>query len=65
MSTQELRNKSVEELLTEQKSLLTELFSLRMQRGYGEMPRTHQFKQVKRAIARVKTLLKEKAAVNE
>ena len=70
MNAIELRGKSTDDLQKELSSLFKEQFNLRMQEGLGEMPRTHQFKQTRRAIARVKTLLneaatKEKAADNE
>lgn len=59
MKTKDLRGKSREELQQELQALKRELFNLRVQTGLGEMPRTHQFKQTKRAIARVKTLINE------
>lgn len=70
MKANELRAKSKDDLQKELSSLFKEQFNLRMQEGLGEMPRTHQFKLTRRAIARVKTLLKEaetneKAADNE
>lgn len=40
--------------------LMKEQFSLRMQKGMSEIPRPHLYKQVRRNIARVKTILKEK-----
>lgn len=60
MNTEELRKKSVTELNEELKSLLREQFLLRMDKGMGEASRPHQFKDVRRSIARVKTLLNEK-----
>ena len=65
MLANELRAKSVDELKQELSALPKEQFNLRMQRGFGEMPPTHQFKRVKRAIARVKTMLREKVTNNE
>lgn len=65
MKAAELRMKSTDELKGELKALLQEQFNLRMQNGLGEMPRTHQFKLTRRAIARVKTLLNQKANENE
>jgi large subunit ribosomal protein L29 len=60
MKAQELRNKKVDELQDELVSLLKEQFNLSMQRGMGEMPRTHQLKRVRKDIARVKTIMNEK-----
>ena len=60
MNIQELREKSVADLQADLKSLLGKQFKLRMQKGMGETPKTHLFKEVRRAIARVKTLITEK-----
>jgi len=60
MQAAELRNKSVTELDQEILDLTRELFSLRMQRGSGQLKRNHMFKEVRRSIARVKTVLAEK-----
>ncbi|GAA5111633.1 LSU ribosomal protein L29P [Orbus hercynius] len=61
MKAKELREKSVEELNTELLNLLREQFNLRMQLAGGQLQQTHLVKQVRRDIARVKTLLTEKA----
>ena len=61
MKAQDLRTKSVEELNAELVNLLGEQFKLRMQKATGELQQTHQAKQVRRDIARVKTVLTEKA----
>ncbi|GAB4359941.1 MAG: hypothetical protein Kow006_29460 [Gammaproteobacteria bacterium] len=61
MKASELREKSVEELRSELESLLREQFNLRMQRGSGQQPRPHLFSRVRKDIARVKTVLNEKA----
>ena len=60
MKTNELRNKTEAELKKELLELLKEQFNLRMQKGMGEVPRPHLYKQVRRNIARIKTLLREK-----
>lgn len=60
MNPSELREKSVDDLKTELNALLREQFNLRMQRGLGRQPRPHLFKKVRRTIAQVKTILKEK-----
>jgi large subunit ribosomal protein L29 len=62
MKASELRNKSVEELTTELLALLKEQFNLRIQRGGGQSPKSHLFKQVRVNIARIKTILKEKGS---
>ncbi|MFT6270721.1 MAG: large subunit ribosomal protein L29 [Alphaproteobacteria bacterium] len=61
MNTTELREKSVEELNTELTNLLREQFNLRMQNSTGQLEQTAQIKTVRRSIARVKTILTQKA----
>lgn len=61
MKAKELREKSVEELNTELLNLLREQFNLRMQTASGQLQQSHLLKQVRRDVARVKTLLTEKA----
>jgi len=63
MKAQELREKSVEELNTELLNLFREQFNLRMQMASGKLQQTHLLKQVSLNIARVKTLLTEKAGM--
>lgn len=60
MKAQELREKGVEELNTELLNLLREQFNLRMQVASGQLQQTHLLKQVRRNVARVKTLLSER-----
>ncbi len=62
MKAQELRNKTVEELTKELLALLRERFNLKMQKGAGQPPKAYLFTQVKRNIARIKTILKEKGS---
>ncbi len=64
MNANDIRSKSTQELLDEIKSLLREQFNLRMQKGLSEGLKSHQFKQVRRAIARVKTILAEREREN-
>lgn len=65
MKTSELREKSVEELQSEMTALLKEQFNLRMQRGSGQDVKPHLFKSARRGIARIKTLINEKAAAGK
>ena len=62
MKANELRQKSSEELSKEMLALLKEQFNLRIQKGVGQSPKPHLFKKVRRAIARIKTLLNEKGS---
>ena len=60
MKASELRNKSVDELKQENLNLLEQQFKLRMKRASGQLNHTHELGQVRRDIARVNTILKEK-----
>lgn len=60
MNTKELREQSPSDLKQRLLDLLKEQFNIRMQKGMGEMPRPHNFKRVRKDIARVKTILHEK-----
>ena len=61
MKATELREKSGEELDKQLLTLREEQFKLRMQKATGQLGQTHLLKQNQRDIARVKTVLKEKA----
>ncbi|MFC0180827.1 50S ribosomal protein L29 [Thorsellia kenyensis] len=61
MNIKELREKSVEQLNEELIELLREQFSYRMQLSSGQLQQTHLLRQVRRNIARVKTIITEKA----
>ncbi len=61
MKASELRSKSVEELKTELLGLRQEQFNLRMQRGAGQLSSPARFGIVRKDIARIKTVLNEKA----
>ncbi|HXH02834.1 MAG TPA: 50S ribosomal protein L29 [Candidatus Competibacteraceae bacterium] len=61
MKASELRQKSVEELKQERLALLREQFNLRMQRATGQLAKPHLFQQVRKNIARINTILNEKA----
>jgi len=61
MKASELRAKSVEDLNTELLELLKAQFSLRMQHATQQLNNTSQLGKVRRDIARVRTLLREKA----
>ena len=65
MNAAELRSKSVSELRLELHNLLRERFNLSMQRGTGQLARPDQVKKVRKDIARVQTVLNEKARMSE
>ena len=60
MNIRELRAKSDEDLRKELYDLNREAFNLRMQKGMGQLSRTSQVKAVRRDIARLKTILRER-----
>ena len=60
MNPGDLRKKSGEEIQRELLALRQEEFSLRVQKGIGQMPRSSQMKSVRRNIARLKTILNER-----
>ena len=62
MKASELRGKSAEELKQELQSLLKAQFSLRMQKATQQLSNTSQIEKTRRDIARVRTLLTEKAS---
>ncbi len=57
----ELREMKSEELGTELLSLRKDQFTLRMKKANGALDKTHHIKVVRKTIARVKTLMTEKA----
>ena len=64
MKATELREKSVEQLNEQLRDLLRDQFNLRMQKATGQLTQSHLLSQVKRDIARVKTVLKQQKAGN-
>jgi large subunit ribosomal protein L29 len=62
MNLKELRAKSPRELNEELLALRKEQFSLRMQQATGQLAKPHLLGQVRRNIARLKTVQAEKAA---
>ena len=60
MNVSELREKNPDELKNELIELRKEQFKLRMQKGSGQLSQTHLLKEVRRNIARVKTVMNEK-----
>lgn len=61
MKASELRAKSTDEMKQELQALLKAQFGLRMQIATQQSTKTDQLKKVRRDIARVRTLLTEKA----
>ena len=65
MKASELREKTQAELSVALHDLLKEQFNLRMQRGTGQFSRPHLMKDVRRNIARVKTVMTEQRKAGE
>ena len=61
MTTNELRDKSNDELHTRERELREQLFKLRFQRATGRMENPMKIREVRREIARIKTLLGERS----
>jgi large subunit ribosomal protein L29 len=65
MKANDLRQKSADELQKDLDGLVREQFNLRMQKGTGQLSRPDKVKKVRRDIARIKTVLNEKASAGE
>ncbi len=61
MEAKDYRAKSDSDLNKELIELRKEQFNLRMQRGSGQLSNTARFGQVRKEIARIKTIMNEKA----
>ncbi len=60
MKASKLREMSVEELEGEVSTLSEQLFKLRFQKATGQQDNVMKFRQVRRDLARIKTVLTEK-----
>ncbi|HAE93720.1 MULTISPECIES: 50S ribosomal protein L29 [Hyphomonas] len=65
MKAQDVRTKSVDQLKDELVKLKKEQFNLRFQTATGQLEKTARVKEVRRDIARVKTILREKAEAGQ
>lgn len=61
MKANELRGKSAQQLNEQLLGLLRDQFNLRMQKATGQLGQSHLLLQVRRDIARVKTVLNQQA----
>ncbi len=61
MKVSEMKEKNVDELNEELLNLKREHFTLRMQKGSGQLEQSHRLKEVRRDVARVKTIITQKA----
>lgn len=65
MLAKEIREKSNEELLKDVDLLKEELFNLRFQQATGQLENSARMKDIKKTIARIKTIMGERARVAE
>jgi len=56
---EQLRKMSADELNEECQALLKEQFSFKVQRATGQLKKSHRMKEIRRNIARIKTILTE------
>lgn len=64
MKIKEIREKSNTELLQEIDSLKEELFNLRFQQATGQLETPSRMKEIKKTIARIKTVITERELGN-
>jgi large subunit ribosomal protein L29 len=62
MKPRELRDLSVEELAGKEKEFREEEFRLRFRHATGQLEKTARLRELRRDIARVKTVMREKEA---
>ncbi len=62
MKAKAFRDLTSEEILKKKKDLKEELFNLRFQHSTGQLENTSRMGTVKRTLARVETVLREKAS---
>ncbi len=60
MNVKDIREKSNEELLKNIDSLKEELFNLRFQQATGQLENASRMRDVKKTIARIKTIMTER-----
>ncbi len=62
MKPRELRDLTVEELAGKEKEFREEEFSLRFKHATGQLEKTDRLRKLRKEIARVKTIMREKEA---
>jgi len=65
MKVDKLRELTIEELNQQLASLKTELFNLRFQMAVGQLENPMRVREVRRSIAQVKTILREREIRHE
>lgn len=59
MKTKEIRSLSTDELLAKEKQYKEELFNLRFQLATGQLENTARLSEVRKQIARIKTVIRQ------
>ncbi len=59
MKARDLRNLTLEELKNKEEDLSQELFNLRLQASTGQLQNSGRMREVRKDIARIKTIYKE------
>ncbi|MDA0703338.1 MAG: 50S ribosomal protein L29 [Proteobacteria bacterium] len=62
MKAEDLRQKTPDELVDQLRDLKKEAFNLRFQKASGQLENTARMREVRRDVARVKTIIGQKAA---
>jgi len=65
VKARELRDLSAAELRQKELDLITELFNLKFQHATGQLENTERLPQVRKDLARVKTILGEKISAQD
>lgn len=65
MKAREFREMSIDELQSRETELKDQLFKLRFQHALGQLENALKLKSIRRDIARLKTILKEKSEETE
>ena len=60
MKAEEIRKKTTDQLKTELQNLYKESFNLRFKKSSGQLENTSRIFKVRKLIARIKTIMKEK-----
>ena len=63
MKAAEIRELTVDDLRAREKELDDQLFRLRIQKSMGQLEAAHKLKTLRRDVARLKTVLREKESV--
>lgn len=62
MKAEKMREMNLDDLRGEEKKLAEQMFRLRFQKALGQLDNALKIRETRRDLARVKTVLKEKAA---